>query len=151
MAEENKNVIPSGNDRKFKYADIINLPHPISQTRPQMDIADRAAQFSPFSALTGHEEAIEESGRLTNSFIELDENRKTLLDERLQWILEQGVKKVDVGINYFLPDERKEGGAYVLAEGRIKRIDEHKRCILMENEKKIPFDMIYEIHINHIK
>lgn len=102
------------------YDDIIHLPHPTSARHPRMPMIDRAAQFSPFAALVGHGAAIEETARLTVRKIELTEDEKTLLDEKLRLLLETG----GVGVfTYYLPDERKDGGAYVTAEGAVKKND----------------------------
>lgn len=114
-----------------KYDDIINLPHHVSAIRPHMPIADRAAQFSPFAALTGHDAAIKETARLTEQRVELDENRKCILNEKLQMIAENLQKQSMVTITYFLPDDRKEGGAYVNVTESVKRIDEYNRRIIM--------------------
>ena len=104
-----------------RYADIINLPHHVSKTRPQMPIADRAAQFSPFAALTGYDSAIEETGRLTDSFIELDESRKAVLNEKLQSMLKNIKEQPEVAITYFQPDEKKNGGSYINISGVVKK------------------------------
>lgn len=138
------------NDKKIlqgKYADIINLPHHISSSRPQMSITDRAAQFSPFAALTGYDAAIEETGRITDSFIELDESRKAVLNEKLQLILENIKEQPEVTITYFKPDDKKAGGAYVDVTGHIKKLDDYEQCILMENGEKVYIKYIYEIEL----
>lgn len=128
-----------------KYEDIINLPHHVSSTRPQMAIINRAAQFSPFAALTGYDAAIEETGRLTEEFAELDEDRKSVLNEKLQWILEHLQEKPEVVITYFRPDARKEGGAYVKVSGCVKKIDNYEHNIVMVNGERIIIAHIYEI------
>ena len=128
-----------------KYADIINLPHHVSSTRPQMTISDRAAQFSPFAALTGYEAAIEETKRLTDSFIELDENRKSVLNNRLRMILEHIKEQPKVTITYFQPDDRKTGGAYVDITGCVKKVDNYEQCIVMTNGIEIEIGKIYDI------
>ena len=128
-----------------KYADIINLPHYISKTRPQMDIIDRAAQFSPFAALTGYEEAVKETGRLTEEFAELDESRKSILDDKLQEVLKRIKEHPVIAITYFEPDKKKQGGAYLNLVERVKKIDMFEGCIVMENEQRILFERIYEI------
>lgn len=132
-----------------KYDDIINLPHPTSKKHPRMSLHDRAAQFSPFAALTGHEEAIEETARLTDVQLELDEDTKVLLNEKLQIIRENLQKaKDDPGIlvwatiTYFLPDERKSGGEYVTVSGSVKKIDEYANVVVMENGIYIPVERI---------
>lgn len=102
-----------------KYDDIISLPRPVSR-HPRMPMGDRAAQFSPFQALSGHGDAIKETARLTDRKIELTEDEKTVLDEKLRLLLETGGTGV---FTWFLPDERKDGGAYITAEGVVKKID----------------------------
>lgn len=118
---------------EHKYDDIIHLPHPVSARHPQMPLYDRAAQFSPFAALTGHEAAIKETARLTEERVELDENRKEMLDERLQMIRENLSGKPEVTFTYFKPDERKSGGAYLTVTGRVKKIDGYEHRILLED------------------
>ena len=104
---------------KKTYDDIIHLPHHVSKTHPHMPIADRAAQFSPFAALTGHHEAIKEAGRMTSQKISLDENAKSILDQKLQMILERPSQEIT--LTYFLPDPQKDGGAYIDYTGVIKK------------------------------
>ena len=130
--------------QKSPYEDIIYLSHHVSTKRPQMSLHDRAAQFAPFAALTGHEEAVKETARLTDCKIELDENEIQLLDQKLQYLESQEVQPV-IEITYFLPDRRKNGGAYVEVQGRIKRIDRYHHCLRMEDETIIPIDDILKI------
>lgn len=112
-----------------EYEDIIALPHHVSASHPQMALADRAAQFSPFAALTGYEDAIDESARLTEEQIELDENAREELDEKLRQIRECGEAHPEITVTYFRKDARKDGGAYVTLTGRVKKIDEYARII----------------------
>lgn len=112
-----------------EYEDIIALPHHVSASHPQMALADRAAQFSPFAALTGYEDAIDESARLTEEQIELDENAREELDEQLRQIRECGEAHPEITVTYFQKDARKDGGAYVTLTGRVKKIDEYARII----------------------
>lgn len=128
-----------------RYNDIINLPHHVSSKHPRMAVSDRAAQFSPFSALTGHEEAIKEAARLTDARIELDEDRKNRMNEKLQMILERKEKYPEINILYFVPDVKKEGGSYVNYTGRLKRIDEYEKVLVMIDGVRIEIDQIYEI------
>ena len=124
------------------YDDSINLPHPTSAKHPRMPLADRAAIFSPFAALAGHGAAIEETARLTDQRIELTEEEKTLLDEKLRLLLETG----RVGaFTYFLPDGRKDGGAYVTTVGTIKKIDPLKGQVILTDRTAIPIEDILEI------
>ena len=132
-------------DLSHRYDDIIHLPHHVSPTRPRMSVADRAAQFSPFAALTGYDAAVKETARLTDEQIELDENSKTILNEKLQMILERLGEQIEVQITYFRPDSRKSGGAYVTATGVVKKIDTYERSVIMADGTKILIDRIYEI------
>ncbi len=131
-----------------KYKDIINLPHHVSETRPRMSMYDRAAQFSPFAALTGHGAALAETARLTDTFIELDENEKEILDAKLHLIMDFAEDKPEITVTYFKPDERKTGGAYVNATGYIKRINTLSREITMSDETVIPIDFVSDIQGN---
>ena len=129
------------------YDDIINLPHPNSAKHPRMSMIDRAAQFSPFAALTGHGAAIEETARLTDRRIELTEEEKTVLDEKLRLLLETGGEGM---ITYFLPDARKDGGAYVTKLGTIKKIDPLEGRVILTDRTAIPIKDILEIEIRTI-
>lgn len=128
-----------------KYDDILYLPHPVSGKRPQMPLIDRAAQFSPFSALTGHEEAIEETARRTDHQVELDESTRARLDEELQWIIHQMENHPKVKVTYFVPDEKKAGGKYVTCVDSVKKVDCYKREIQMENGTVVSIDCIAEL------
>ena len=128
---------------KKTYDDIIHLPHHVSKTHPHMPIADRAAQFSPFAALTGHHEAIKEAGRMTSQKISLDENAKSILDQKLQMILERHSQEIT--LTYFLPDPQKDGGAYIDYTGVIKKADTQKRLLIMEDHTAIPIDDIIDL------
>ena len=128
-----------------KYEDIIHLPHHISQRRPRMPISDRAAQFSPFAALTGHDAAVKETARLTDEWIELTESRKESVNRQLQKVKEDIDKHPSIAVTYFVPDERKSGGEYVTMTGKVKKINEYERIILLEDETVIPIDMILDI------
>ncbi|MCI8448009.1 MAG: YolD-like family protein [Eubacterium sp.] len=128
---------------KKTYDDIIHLPRHVSKTHPHMPIADRAAQFSPFAALTGHHEAIKEAGRMTSQKISLDENAKSILDQKLQMILERPSQEIT--LTYFLPDPQKDGGAYIDYTGVIKKADTQKRLLIMEDHTAIPIDDIIDL------
>ena len=127
------------------FDDIINLPHHVSATRPQMSMLDRAAQFSPFAALTGYDDAIKETGRLTDEKIEMDEDRKAALDMKQAYLIEMIDEQPEISITYFLPDTKKSGGAYVTVTGNLKRFDEYERLLILTNGKKIPMDDIADI------
>lgn len=127
------------------YDDIINLPHHVSTKHPRMSASDRAAQFSPFAALTGHEAAIAETARLTDTRPVLDESRKRELNDRLQIILEHISLKPETAITYFVPDAKKTGGSYHQALGTVKKFNETEHSIVMENGTVIPINDILEI------
>ncbi|MGI5825539.1 MAG: hypothetical protein ACOX7J_08225 [Bacillota bacterium] len=130
---------------KGNYDDIINLPHHVSPTRPRMSMIDRAAQFSPFSALTGHDSAVKETARLTDQRIELSEDMKNEINDRLLFIAERKEENPEIEITYFKPDEKKEGGAYITAFGSVKKINEYERVIIMNDGPKIQIDDIISI------
>lgn len=130
-----------------KYDDIINLPHHISKTYPQMSMYSRAAQFAPFAALTGYEGQIKETARLTNNRIDLDEELKSILDSKLQEIQDKLKTRPRVEFTYFIPDSKKDGGKYVTVAGIIKKIDEYKQVIVLENKQEIPIQEIIDISI----
>lgn len=125
-----------------KYAEIIDLPHHVSTSRPQMPMMDRAAQFSPFAALTGYDAAIKETGRLTDEKIELDEENLKDLNMRFQMLIDHLKDEPEVTFTYFKPDERKTGGAYIEVSGVVKKVDDFERLILMKNGLKLPMDDI---------
>ncbi len=127
------------------YDDIIHLPHHVSTTRPHMSAIDRAAQFSPFAALTGYDAAIKETARLTDERVELDEYRKDILSDKLQIIAERIKEHLEIAITYFQPDEKKNGGTYVTAIGTVKKIDEYERIVVMMDSTTIPIDEIISI------
>ncbi len=130
---------------KNSYEDIINLPRPVSKTRTPMLVSDRAAQFSPFAALTGHSAAIQETARLTDQRIELDEAVMLALSDKLQIISERINEWPEIQITYFQPDEKKAGGAYITAAGTVKKIDEYERVVLMSDGTAISVDEIIRI------
>lgn len=130
------------------YEDILSLPHHVSPTRPAMSMQDRAAQFSPFSALTGYDSAIKETARLTDIKADLDEYERSRLDAKLQVILEHLGEDFEVIITYFLPDRKKNGGSYTDFVGVVKKIDEYEHILLTRNGKQIPIDDIVEIRID---
>ena len=125
-----------------EYDDIIHLPHHVSKTHPQMSMGDRAAQFSPFAALTGYDAAIAETARLTNQRVELDEYERQALNEKLQVISEHLKEHPKVMITYFLPDDQKDGGEYVTVTGNIKKLDDYEhRIVLMDGSRILMEDV----------
>ncbi len=131
------------NDYDHKYDDIINLPHHVSTKRPRMSMIDRAAQFSPFAALTGYDAAVKETARLTDQKRDLDDYEKVALDEKLR--IAQEYSDTDITITYFKPDDRKSGGSYITATGKVKKIDNYERCVVLLDGLRIPIDDIMEI------
>lgn len=129
-----------------KYDDIIDLPHHVSSRHPHMPAHDRAAQFAPFAALTGHGAAIAETARLTEEKMELDESQKAVLDQKLVNIM-HNAGEMTVNVEYFVRDTRKSGGRYESMEGKIKRIDMYRQMMVMDNGTEIPVDDIYDINI----
>ena len=134
----------AGND-PHRYDDILHLPHHVSRKHPQMAMIDRAAQFSPFAALTGYDAAIRETGRLTERFVELEESDREVLDQRLQLIKSRLGEHPTVSITYFQPDAKKEGGSYLCVRGPIKKIDEYRRTVTMMDGTEVPFSYIAQI------
>lgn len=127
------------------YDDIINLPHHTSSKRTRMSLENRSAQFAPFSALTGYSDAINETKRLTDRKHEIDEERKNMLNNKLQ-ILNDNIKnKPEVTITYFVKDNKKTGGSYRIVTSNIKKIDIYEQVIILEDKTKISLDNIYEI------
>lgn len=128
-----------------RYDDIIHLPHPTSIKHPRMSVYNRAAQFSPFAALTGYDALVDETARLTESRCELDEQRKSVLDERLRLLLEHINEGPQVDITYFVPDLKKFGGEYVSHSGELRRIDPTERSVLFADGLKLAIEDIYDI------
>lgn len=130
---------------RHRYDDMIGLPHHVSPSRPPMPVSERAAQFSPFAALTGFGEAIRETERLTAAKVRLEEDARNALDEKLQVVQEHIADQPQVSVTYFQPDARKDGGAYVTATGQIKKIDTYGRMLVMQDGTRIPADEILEM------
>ena len=128
-----------------KYDDIINLPHHISKKHPRLSIEQRAAQFAPFAALTGYGDAIKETTRLTEYRIELNEEEKESLDKKLQDLKSKISTNPQVTITYFVPDIKKSGGKYITKIGDLKKIDEYKKIVILEDKTIIPIKEIIEI------
>ena len=137
----------AGQYSDHKYGDIINLPHHVSIRHPQMPMINRAAQFAPFAALTGHDAAIRETARITDEKPELDEYGKAEINSKIQILSEHLGEDYTASITYFLPDSRKKGGAYTDVVGVVKKIDEYKHLIILTDERRIPIEDILEIEI----
>ena len=126
-----------------KYDDIIHLPHHVSGKHPRMSAMDRAAQFSPFSALTGLDARIRETARLTDEQVELDDYAKELLNRKLQLLQENLKSRPTATITYFKPDERKSGGSYETVTAAVRKIE--PEFLLLTDGSRIPIEDIYEI------
>ena len=136
------------NDR---YDDIIHLPHHVSKTRPQMSMMDRAAQFSPFAALTGYDAAIKETGRLTDEKIELGEETKAVLDRKQRYLSDMISVQPEITVTYFLPDGRKAGGSYAVKTGALARIYGYERELKFCDGTRIRMDDVVDIHIPEVE
>jgi len=128
----------------FPYEDIINMQRPISN-HPSMSRENRAAQFSPFAALTGHSDAIAETQRLTAERMELSESETDILSAKVNLLKEKLSEHPLITVTYFKPDNRKDGGEYVAATGKVKKIDEYYGNIVFEGGTAVPFNDIYNI------
>ena len=131
-----------------KYDDIIDLPHFVSKKYPQMSMRDRAAQFSPFAALTGYDAEIKETTRLTDRRIELDEDVLDKLNERLyilRKVLDDGSVYPEVRITYFEKDLKKDGGKYITVSGRVRKIHEYRNIVIFEDGTEVPVHDIRDI------
>lgn len=127
------------------YDDIIHLPHHVSKRHPQMSLYNRAAQFAPFAALTGYEEAIIETARLTAPKVDMMEDNQQLLDRKLALLSHSLIEQPTVSITYFQPDKKKSGGQYLTITGVIKSIRDSERVILMADGKSVSIDTIISI------
>ena len=127
---------------KTPYADIIDLPHHVSRNHPQMPMLDRAAQFAPFAALTGYEAAVGETARLTAERRELDAQEAEELNRRLAALIARLPDRPEATIEYFVPDDRKAGGAYVSVTGRVRHVSVPEKTLVMEDGTVIPLDEI---------
>ena len=127
------------------YEDIIQLPHYQSKVHPRMPVSARAAQFAPFAALTGYEDAVEETARLTEERIELTEEAKAMIDQKLQYLRDHLDEHPEVTLTYFVPDSRKAGGAYVTVRGVLKATDQMAGTITLLDRTVIPIKDITRI------
>lgn len=124
------------------YDDIIELPCPTSKRHPRMPMIDRAAQFAPFAALTGYDDAITETGRLTNTKIDLSDETKERIDRKINFLIDNIEENPEITVTYFVPDKRKSGGEYLTVTGKLKKIDGYEQILLMMDGLKIS---IFEI------
>lgn len=128
-----------------RYDDIIDLPHHVSRTRPQMSLHDRAAQFAPFAALVGYDDTVAETTRVTEEKPELDEQQQRELNERLTCLAERILDQPLIHIRYFVPDAIKSGGSILELSGKLRKITPSARTITMSDGITIPLDNILEI------
>lgn len=133
------------NDNLDPYYDMLNMPRHISRTHAHMSIYDRAAQFSPFAALTGYDSEIKEAARLTDQRVDLDEAEKTILDEKIQIILNKIEERAEVTITFFKPDEKKTGGVYVSKKGIVRKVDSYTKEIVLLDNTRIEIEQIVDI------
>lgn len=127
------------------YDDIINLPHHVSKNYPKMSLEQRSAQFAPFDALEGYSDGIKESERITSKRIILDEEKKEILNSKLNII--KNSSELEVTFTYFIKDDKKEGGCYKKITGYVKKIDIYNQLIILQNNIKIPINEIIDIKI----
>ena len=130
-----------------KYDDILNLPHHVSSTRQHMPMHDRAAQFSPFAALVGYDDAVKETARLTNEKQELTADKIADLNQKIAFLNEHADERPEVTIEYFISDEKKTGGKYVTLSGNFRRIDEYNHNMVFVSGEEIPLNDIFDIEI----
>ena len=133
------------NDANHPYADLLHMPRPAQHVRPAMPRQDRAAQFAPFAALTGHNAAIVETARITQARIQLTEEERERLDGKQQLLQAHLSQCPVVTVTYFQPDERKEGGTYQKVSGRFRGINDLRRILFLTEGMEIPLDDIVEL------
>lgn len=130
-----------------RYARIINLPRPVSKNHEPMSAHDRAAQFAPFAALTGFDDVVGEKARLTESFVEPDEDTAFEINRTINQIIEQTEDRPEVSAEYFVPDSRKSGGKYVTKVGRVRQVDFYDRTLLFDDDTRVPIDFLYRLKL----
>lgn len=128
--------------------DLLCCPRPRTELRAPMPMKNRAAQFAPFAALTGYDDAVRETERLTDRRPDISEDRAEILDRRLRWLREHINAEPEITVTWFIPDLRKEGGACRTRTGRAKRLDEHNRTLLLEDSESIPISDICDLQIS---
>ena len=126
---------------KHPYEDILSLPRPVSKAHAPMSLLDRAAQFSPFAALSGYEDALAETARLTETPIELDVDAKADINEKLVCLQTHIAQSPQVTVTYFEPDIWKAGGAYVTVTGIVRKLNPLEKWLLLDSGAKVFFGM----------
>ena len=132
------------------YDDLLTLPHKISDRRIPMPMQKRAAQFAPFAALTGYEDAVQEAGRRTSERLEMTEDRAELLDQKLRWLRDHILTLPEICVTWFIPDERKSGGEYCTVTGHAKKLELSKRKLLLQCGIVIPLEDIWDLCVPEI-
>ncbi len=130
-----------------KYKDILYMERPVSKLHTPMPLENRAAQFAPFAALTGYDEAVEETARLTSAKVELSDEMKEELDRALTEINAGIAEMPRVQITYFVPDALKDGGEYTTVSVSVRNIDYIKRVIILKDKSEIAIDDVLKISI----
>lgn len=136
---------------EHKYDDIINLEHHVSKTHKQMSIEERSAQFAPFAALVGYEDEVKETERITERMIEITEDIRSILDEKIHLIQNKIAEQPEVTITYFIADSKKQGGKYQTINGIIKKIDNYEKKLILTSNTEIFIKDIIEISSNIFK
>ena len=134
-----------------KYGDIIDMPHPESKKHHRMSDKNRAAQFAPFAALTGHTEALDETVRLTEEEILLSEDMLNILNEKMKLLIENIGGDTPAKITYFKPDKRKSGGEYITHTGIVTKFDEYEHMIVFDDKTIVPIKCIADIQLHREK
>lgn len=122
---------------EHRYDDMLDMPHHVSTKHPRMSLRDRAAQFSPFAALTGYDAAIAETARLTDDRIELGDSDKAMLNQKIHLLMEHISERPTIGITYFVPDTKKAGGRYETISCAVKKVDEYGQAIVLTDGRRI--------------
>ncbi|MCC8136075.1 MAG: hypothetical protein LIO40_05310 [Ruminococcus sp.] len=130
------------------YEHIRNMKYPFDLIKPRMSLHDRAAQFSPFAALTGYEDETNATARLTDDKLELDDDRQLALNEAISTLLSHQYEELSITVEYFVPDHAKEGGKYAVYSGKFRWLDPYNQRIVFYDGKEIPLDDIYDIQID---
>ena len=129
------------------YEDIINMPRPVSQKHAPMTLYSRAAQFAPFSALTGLDGEMEETARLTERRVELDENQKEMVNRNICYVKDNIDQCIEADITYFLQDDKKDGGKYVTEKVVPIKIREFEKEIVLSDGRVVKIDDVISFNL----